>query len=141
MATRNKILYLLAGFLGIVVLLCAVLYVSVPKLINSEVVKNKVNTYFLEKTGGSIALKQSDIHVFPLPHIVFQEVNFSIPDKANGFIQSLGIYPDVRSLIRGDLRFSKVSLESPRFTVALSEDKEKKSLEQIEEKIGHLCRI
>jgi hypothetical protein len=41
----------------------------------------------------------------------------------------------VWSLIRGDLRFSKVSLESPRFTVALSEDKEKKSLEQIEEKI------
>ncbi len=50
-------------------------------------------------------------------------------------MQSLSVYPDVWSLIRGDLRFSKLSLESPRITIALSEDKEKKSLEQIEEKI------
>ena len=135
MAIRNKIIFLLAGFIGIVLLFCIVLYFSVPRLINSEVVKEKVNAYFLEKTGGSLALKQSDIHLFPLPHVVFQQVNFLIPDKASGLIQSLSVYPDVWSLVRGELRFSKLSLESPRFTVALSEDIEKKSLEEIEEKI------
>jgi len=140
MAKRNKILYLLAGFFGTVVLLCVVLYFSVPRLINSEAVKQKVNAYFLEKTGGSLALKQSDIHLLPLPHVVFRQVNFSIPEKANGFIQSLGVYPDVWPLLRGDLQFSKVSLDSPRFTVALSDDEKKKSLEEIEEKIRSFTR-
>ncbi len=56
MATRNKILYLLAGFLGFVVLLGIVLSFSVPRLINSDAVKTKVNAYFLEKTGGSLGI-------------------------------------------------------------------------------------
>ena len=135
MAKRNKILFLLTGFLVIVVLFCIVLYFSVPKLINSEVVKKKVKAYFMEKTGGSLALKQSDIRLFPLPHVVFQQVSFSVPDKATGLVQSLDVYPDVWSLIRGDLQFSKLGLGSPHFTIALSEDKEKISLEQIEDKI------
>ena len=135
MATRNKILLLFTGSIGTVVLFFIVLYFSVPKLINSEVVKKKVNAYFMEKTGGSLALKKSEIHLFPLPYIVFQQVSISVPNKANGLIQSLGVYPDVWSLIRGDVRFSKLSLESPYFIVALSEDKEKTSLEIIEEKI------
>jgi len=135
MATRNKIFLLFTGSIGTVVLFFIVLYFSVPKLINSEVVKKKVNAYFMEKTGGSLALKKSEIHLFPLPYIVFQQVSISVPNKANGLIQSLGVYPDVWSLIRGDVRFSKLSLESPYFIVALSEDKEKTSLEIIEEKI------
>jgi len=135
MAKRNKILFLLTGFLGTVVLFFIVLYFSVPKLINSEVVKKKVNAYFLQKTGGSIAFKKSEIHLFPLPHIDFQQVSISVPNKANGLIQSLGIYPDVWSLIKGNVQFSKLSIESPYFIVALSEDKEKTSLEVIEEKI------
>ena len=135
MATRNKKLFLLTGVLGTVVLFSLVLYFSVPNIINSEIVKKKVNAYFVEKTGGSIALEKSDIRLFPLPHIVITQVSFAIPKKATGFVQSLDIYPDVWSLVRGDLHFSKLSLESPRFTVALSEDMEKTSLEEIEEKI------
>jgi hypothetical protein len=38
------------------------------------------------------------------------------------------------------VQFSKLSFESPRFTVALSEDTEKTSLEQIEEKIRSFAR-
>lgn len=135
METRNKILFLLTGFLGTVVLFFILLYFSVPKLINSEVVKKKVNAYFLQKTGGSIAFKKSEIHLFPLPHIDFQQVSISVPNKANGLIQSLGVYPEVWSLIRGNVQFSKLSIESPYFIVALSEDKGKTSLEVIEEKI------
>ena len=135
MATRNKIRLSVIGLLGAVILLFIVLYFSVPNIINSEIVKKKVNAYFLEITGGSIALEKSDISLFPLPHIVISQVSFTIPKKATGFVQSLDIYPDVWLLVRGDLRFSKLSFESPLFTVALSEDMEKTSLEEIEEKI------
>ena len=123
------------GLIGTGIVLVIVLYFSLPNIINSEIVKKKVNAYFVEKTGGSIAFEKSDISLFPLPHIVIRQVSFTIPKKATGFIQSLDIYPDVWSLVRGDLQFSKLSLESPRFSVALSEDMEKSSLEEIEEKI------
>jgi hypothetical protein len=62
-------------------------------------VKKKVKDYFLQKNGWSIAFKKSDIHLFPLPHIVLQQVSISVPNKANGLIQSLGVYPDEYSLI------------------------------------------
>jgi hypothetical protein len=135
MKTRRKILLSLMGLIGTGIVLVIVLYFSLPNIINSEIVKKKVNAYFVEKTGGSIAFEKSDISLLPLPHIVITQVSFTIPKKATGFVQSLDIYPDVWSLVRGDLHFSKLSLESPRFTVALSEDMEKTSLEEIEEKI------
>lgn len=135
MAARNKILFLLISFLVTVVLFFIFLYFSVPKIVNSEIVKKKMNAYVLQKTGGSIALKKSEIHLFPLPHINFQQVSISLPNKANGFIQSVDLYPEVWSLIRGNVRLSKIGFESPSFTIVLSEDMEKTSLELIEEKI------
>ncbi len=111
-------------------------FFSVPAYINSGVVKKKVNAYFFQKTGGSIAVEESVIHLFPLPHIDIRQVRISVPKKADGLIQSLDIYPALWPLLRGNVQFSKLSLESPRFTIALSEDKEKTSLDEIEAKIN-----
>jgi hypothetical protein len=135
MTKRNKMLLLLAGVPGIIVLFCIFLYFSAPRFINSEIIKKKSNDYFMQKTGGNISFQTSDLYLFPIPHIVFRQVNFSVPDKAAGTVQSLDIYPDVRSLIKGEVVFLKLNVESPSFTIALSEEKEKKTLEEIEEKI------
>ena len=141
MKKSNKKLFLLIGILGTVILFFIVLYFSVPKFISSEVAKKKVNAYFFEKTGGSLASQQSDIHLFPLPHIVLRQVSISIPDKATGLVQSIDIYPDLWSLIRGDVKFSRLSFESPRFTLAISEKMGKTSLEEIEEKMRSFVHV
>ena len=135
MERRTRIPLFLTGLLGIAVLFFIVLYVSVPALINSQIAKNKVYAYFSKKTGGSLSFQQSDIRLFPLPHIDFRQVRISVPNTADGLIQSLGVYPAVWPLLRGNVQFSKLSFESPRFTIALSEDTQKTSLEQIEENI------
>ena len=140
MEKRSKISLLLLGLLGIVIVFLIVLFFSVPAYINSEVVKKKVNAYFFQKTGGSIAVEESVIHLFPLPHIDIRQVRISVPKKADGLIQSLDIYPSLWPLLRGNVQFSKLSLESPRFTIALSEDKEKTSLNEIEAKIRAVVR-
>jgi hypothetical protein len=136
--TRNRILFWVIGSLGLVVLLFVILYFSAPRIINSEIVKKEVSAFFNRKTGGSIVFEKSDVHLFPVPHINFQQVSISVPDKADGLIQFLDIYPDIWSLIRGDVKFSKLEIESPRFIVAVSEEIEKTSLEQIEVKIQSL---
>jgi hypothetical protein len=128
-------LLLLAGVPGIIVLFCIFLYFSAPRFINSEIIKKKANDYFMQKTGGNISFQTCDLHLFPVPHIVFRQVNFSVPDKATGTVKSLDIYPDVWLLINGEVEFLKLYVESPGFTIALSEEKEKKTLEEIEEKI------
>jgi hypothetical protein len=138
---RNKKLFLLIGILGTVALLLIILYFSLPKIINSEIINKRVSAYLNEKTGGSIEVEKSDIRLLPLPHIILREVSLSIPDKATGLVRSIDIYPDLLSLIRGKVKFSELTLDAPRFVVAISEDKEKKSLEEIEEKVRSVMHV
>jgi AsmA-like C-terminal region/AsmA family len=137
---RSKIILLPTGLLGIAILLLIVLYFAAPAFINSEVVKKKVSTYFFQKTGGSITFQESGIYLFPVPYIEFRQLRITVPNKADSLIQSLDLYPAVWPLLRGDVQFSKISISSPSFTVALSEDMEKTSLEEIEEKIRAFVR-
>jgi hypothetical protein len=135
MRKRNKTVLLFVVFVGIAVLLPILLYFSASRIINSEVVKKQVSAYFLKETGGRIAFEKSDLLLFPIPHVDFRQVSISVPNKATGLIQFVDVYPDVQSLLRGDLKFSRLEVGSPRFSIALSEQPEKTSLEQIEQKI------
>ncbi len=135
MSTKRKIFLLLTGLLGLILVLSIALYFSAAKLVNSESVKGKIQVFILEKTGASIRYGNSDFHLFPLPEIIFHQVNLSIPDKAEGSVASLRVYPDLLSLIKGSVKLAKLSLEAPHFIVNISEDTEKPSLEQIEEKV------
>ena len=135
MTTRRKIFLLCAGLPGLILALSVVLYFSAAKLINSGSVKEKINAYLIGKAGASVTYGNSEFHLFPLPEIIFHQVNISIPDKAEASVASLRAYPDLWSLIKGKVRIAKLSLEAPQFYVKISEDMEKPSLEQIEEKI------
>ncbi|MBS1114215.1 MAG: AsmA family, partial [Nitrospirae bacterium] len=135
MSTRRKIFLLIGGLLGLVLVLSVVLYFSAAKLINSESVKEQINAYLIGKAGASITYGNSEFHLFPLPEIIFHQVQLSIPDKAEGSVLSLKTYPSLWSLIKGKVRIAKLSLEAPDFTVKISEDMDKPSLEEIEEKV------
>jgi hypothetical protein len=135
MSVRRKILLLLAGLIGLGLVLSVVLYFSAGKLINSESVKEEIRIYLLEKAGAGVTYGSLEIHVFPLPEIIFHRVRISIPDKAEGSVASVRVYPDLLSLVKGKAGIAKVSLENPNFTVDISEKKEKLSLAEIEEKI------
>lgn len=140
MTTRRKIFLLLAGLLGLIVVLSAVLYFSAAKLINSESVKEKINGYLLGKTGAGITYGNSEFHLFPLPELSFHQVNISVPGKAEGSVVSMRAYPDLFSLMKGRVGIAKISLETPHFTIKESKDTKKPSLEEIEEKVRTVVR-
>lgn len=141
MKKGNKILFLIIGIFGTVAFISIVLFFSLPKIIDSEIINKRVNAYLFEKTGGGITVEKSEIYLLPLPHIVLRQVVISIPEKTNGLIQSIDIYPNVWAIVRRDVKVSKISLESPRFTIDISEDKEKKSLEEIEDKMRSFMHL
>ena len=135
MITRNKTFLLIAGLPALILIFAVALYFSASMLLDSSFVKGKLQTYILEKTGDSVAYRDSELHLFPLPEITFHQVKISIPGKAQGSVESLRIYPGLGSLLKGRVTISQLSLEAPNFTVTITEDREKTSLEQIEEKI------
>ncbi|MFZ2196452.1 MAG: hypothetical protein WAV13_01875, partial [Thermodesulfovibrionales bacterium] len=140
MSTRRKIFLLLAGLLGLILVLSVVVYYSAAKLINSESVKEQINAYLIGKAGAGITYGNSEFHLFPLPEIIFHKVHLSIPDKTEGSVVSLKAYPSLWSLLKGKVRVAKLSLEAPDFTVKISEDMKKPSLEEIEEKVRSVVR-
>ena len=71
----------------------------------------------IEKTGADVTYDTPELHLFPLPEIIFHQVKVSIPDKAEAAIESLRVYPSLWSLVRGDAWISKISLEAPHITV------------------------
>lgn len=140
MSTRRKIFLLLAGLLGLILVLSVAVYYSAAKLINSESVKEQINTYLIGKAGAGITYGNSEFQLFPLPEIIFHQVHLSIPDKAEGSVLSLKAYPSLWSLIKGKVRVAKLSFEAPDFTVKISEDMKKSSLEEIEGKVRSVVR-
>jgi hypothetical protein len=140
MNRRRKIFLLVAGFTGLVLAFFVVLYFSFAQLINSESIREKINAYLTEKAGASVRYGNSEYHLFPFPELTFHKVNISIPDKAEGSISALRVYPDLWSFIRGRVRFSKAGLEAPHFTYKISEETEKLTLKDIEEKVRSVVR-
>lgn len=135
MSKRSKLFLLIAGPLVLIFIFSVVLYFSTAKLINSESVKEKLQAYLLGKTGAGISYKTSELHLFPLPEIIFHQINISMPGKAYGSVGSLRVYPGLWPLMKGKVWIARLTLEAPHFTVNISEDKEKPSLEQMEEKV------
>ena len=135
MGTRRKILLLISGLLALILGFSVVLYFSAAKLINSESVKEQIHAYLLGKVSASISYGNSEFHLFPIPEIIFHQVNISIADKAEGYVSSLRAYPDLLSIMKGEVRLAKLRLEAPQFTFRISEDTKKPSLEEIEEKV------
>ncbi len=140
MRKRHKIFLLLAGFMGVVIILSLVLYFSAARLVNTETVKEKLRVYFLQKTGAEVRYGSSELNLLPLPEIIFRTVDISIPGKAQGSVESLSVYPGLWPLLRGDLQIAKLGLDTPRFTVAITKDEKKLSLEVLEEKLRTLVR-
>ena len=126
---------LTAILLGLVLVLSVVLFFSAAKLLNSESVKEKLQAYLFDKAGANIKYGNSELQLFPLPKIIFHQVDISIPGKAEGSVTSLIAYPDLCSLMKGRVLIEKVGLESPHFSINISEKTEELTLEEIEKKV------
>lgn len=143
MSRRKKIYLWVAGSIGVLLILLLALMLLLPRLINLETLREKIIADVSQTVGGVVEFEKIDLSFFPRPHVVIRQASLSVPGKASGTLESLGVYPKILlSLLTAKLHVAKLQVKAPDFKIRLPDGPEKKgkgreafSLEAVKEKV------
>jgi hypothetical protein len=130
MRKRRKILFILISLAGIILCLSIILLVVTPQLINLNTVKEKIKSEYTKNIGGQIEYAYLKMVILPRPRVIISDVKFTIPEKVDGTLESLDIYPKILPLFTGNLRIAMLRSRSPRVNIRFpdkSDDESKAS--------------
>ncbi len=113
MARKKKIYIGLAGFAGFLLILLLIFHFHGSAFLNSEGMRQKVQTIISQKTGGEVEYKSVDLSIFPITHAVIHQASISLPGKGAGTIKTLNIIPKILPLFIGKFRIDEIRIESP----------------------------
>ncbi|MGB8334975.1 MAG: AsmA family protein, partial [Desulfobacterales bacterium] len=128
MDKRRKIVVgVLIGMFAVLIMLFAALLV-LPRLIDSETLKNKIRSKFSQKVGGGIDFDRLDFSVFPAPHVTLDKVSVILPKKFAGSAEMISIYPKILPLLSGKIGFREIRVRQPDVTITMQKSlKEEKT--------------
>jgi hypothetical protein len=121
MRKRRKILFVLVSLSGIFLCLLIILVIVTPRLINLDLVKEKIKSQYAKDIGGQIEYQYLNLALFPRPHVVISDVNFTTPDNVDGTIESLDVYPKILPLFTGNLEIGMLRSRSPEINIRFPE--------------------
>jgi len=101
--------------------LLIILAVVTPRLINLDTVKKTIKSQYAENIGGQIEYQHLDLALFPRPHVVISNVNFTVPDTVDGTLESLDLYPKILPLFTGKLQIGMLRSRSPEINIRFPE--------------------
>ena len=131
-----RIIKWLAGLGGLCVVLVLGLALLLPRIVDSQAVRDKIRAFLVTKTNGNVAIENIDLKWFPRPAVVIRGASLAFDDKVSGKVQSLEVYPSLRGLLTGNLDISRVEVASPALSVRLPEPGEEPfNIDEIE---GHI---
>ena len=111
----------LAGLGGLCVILLFAAALVLPRLVDSQAVRERIETFLLTRTNGNVAIENIDLAWLPRPAVIVGGASLSFADKISGKIQSIKIYPSLLALLRGHLDISRAEVASPALSVRLPE--------------------
>jgi uncharacterized protein involved in outer membrane biogenesis len=132
--THKKAIRRLCLATGVIILLCiAAVVLLLPRLINKEMVREKIVHLLSEKISGTVDFQNADISLFPIPRVIIRNASLTIPEKVSGTIRTLTVFPELWPLFHGEVRLSKIKIDGPSFTLRIpaKTDEKTKSLEDI----------
>ena len=111
--TRQKKIYIgLAGLTGLLILLLIINYLG-STFVNSEGMREKIQTIVSQETGGKVEYETIDLSIFPIIHAVIHQASISLPGKGTGTIKSLSIHPKILPLFIGKLLIDEIQINTP----------------------------
>jgi len=119
--TKRRIIKWLAGLGGLCVLLLFAAALLLPRIVDSQTVREKIGSLLLAKTNGNVTIQNIDLKWLPRPAVVVRGASLRFADKISGKIQSIEVYPSILGLLRGQLDISRVEVASPALSVRLPE--------------------
>jgi hypothetical protein len=125
MNKRKKIIIWITGTLGALLVVIFILLLTIPKLINSGPIREKVLAELSQMVGGKVAFQRVDLTFFPRPDVIIHEASLSIPEVTSGNLKVLHAYLKIGPLFKGRIQLSGLKIENPDFTVQLQAGPEK----------------
>src|SRR5262245_11383473 len=136
---KRRIIRWLAGFGGLCVILLFAAAFLLPRILDSQAVRDKIRAFLLARTNGNVAFENIDLKWLPRPTVVVRRASFSFDDKLSGKIESIQVYPSIWGLLTWQWDISRVEMASPALSVRLSEPGEKPfNIDEIEDRIRSL---
>jgi len=101
----------------IFLVLLSSLWLFGPGLINTKLYEKQILTDISKKVNGEAHFEKVDFSFFPWPHLRIHQGSLSIPGKGNAVFESMSIFPEIRPLFKGEVRASKILINTPDVTV------------------------
>ncbi len=134
--TKRRIIKWLGGLSGLCVILLFAIALILPRILDSQPVKEKIRAFLLAKTNENVAFEKIDLVWLPRPTVVVHGASLSVADAVSGKIESIEVYPSIRGLLSGRLDISRVEAVRPAVAVRLPEPAEGAfNIDEIESKI------
>ena len=137
--TKRRLVKWLAGLSGSCLILLAAAVLLLPRLLDSQAVREKIRTFLSTRTNGDVTIEKIDLAWFPRPVVVAHGTSFVFDDTVSGKIRSIEVHPSIRGLLTGYISISRVAVTSPALAVRLPEPAEDPfHTDQIEDQIRAL---
>src|SRR5262245_55655858 len=137
--SKRRIIRWLGGFSGLCVILLFAGAFLLPRVLDSQAVRDKIRVFLLARTNGNVAFENIDLKWLPRPTVVVRQASFSFDDKVSGKIESIAAYPSIRGLLTGQWDISRVEMASPVLSVRVPEPGEEPfNVDEIEGQIRSL---
>jgi hypothetical protein len=136
---KRRMIKWLAGLGGLCVILLFAAALVLPRLVDSQAVRERIQTFLLTKTNGNVAIQNIDLVWLPRPAVVVRGASLAFADRVSGKIQSIKVYPSLLGLLRGQLDISRLEVASPALSLRLPEPGDEPfNIDEIEARIRAL---
>src|SRR5262249_14658005 len=137
--TKQSMIKWFAALSGLCVILLFAAAFLLPRILDSQAVRDKIRAFLLARTNGNVSFENIDLKWLPRPTVVVRRASFSFDDNVSGKIESIQVYPSIWGLLRGQWDISRVEMASPALSVRLSEPGEEPfNIDEIEGQIRYL---
>lgn len=115
----NRLMKIFFWFTGILVVILVGAYFAAPKLINSKLLKGKIEHVLSQKIGGDATFQNIDFSILPSPVVTVRSGSIST-DSVSVIIESLRVYPRIIPIFAGRLQTGKLHIKAPDIKVNLN---------------------